>query len=102
MPLATAYRSFEREPIAAASLGQVRCCGLAPMLCLLKRATFPCAHTLLQECDLLLLALKVTDHDGSMGNTLRSLRGYASRCRSIDQVLHTMWLCLGLAIKAAA
>lgn len=28
MPLASAYRSFEREPIAAASLGQVRRGGL--------------------------------------------------------------------------
>ena len=28
MPLASAYRSFEREPIAAASLGQVRCCSI--------------------------------------------------------------------------
>ena len=27
MPLTAAFRTFDREPIAAASLGQVSCCG---------------------------------------------------------------------------
>ena len=46
MPLASAYRSFEREPIAAASLGQVRCCSPLSILHSGRHDRLPYSHIL--------------------------------------------------------
>ncbi len=88
MPLASAYRSFEREPIAAASLGQVRLCRIA---CAsdLERTKGDTASCTLTFCDSASSWSIIRCYQWSLDiaanlSTLEALNGSATQCERIQ------------------